>query len=155
MNNNEQDNSKDLKANISNGINSIKSSIVNSEDKLVLNKDSKENESQNHIEEQNDDEFIRITAAHEILIEAQTCDEQENYSLALHLYRICVDFLLEELMFANGTEQSRIYLREKCAAIMDRIDILKTKLDPISSSATNQSSADSLPIDQFESINLS
>ncbi|CAF3341440.1 unnamed protein product [Rotaria sp. Silwood1] len=34
-------------------------------------------------------------------------------------------------MFTEGTEQSRVYLREKCTAIMDRIDLLKTMLDPI------------------------
>jgi hypothetical protein len=65
---------------------------------------------------------------------AQTYEEQENYPLALQFYRMCVDFLLEELMFAEGTDQSRIYLREKCTVIMDRIDLLKTKLPPISSS---------------------
>ena len=101
--------------------------------------------------ETNDDEFIRITAAHQILTEgersnsssrslttfslsflvAQTYDEQKNYSAALHLYRICVDLLLEELMFTEGTDQSRVYLREKCTAIMDHIDVLKTKLEPI------------------------
>jgi hypothetical protein len=36
-------------------------------------------------------------------------------------------------MFTEGTEQSRVYLREKCTAIMDRIDALKTMLDPIPS----------------------
>jgi hypothetical protein len=56
--------------------------------------------------------------------------------LALQYYRICVDLLLEELMFAEGTDQSRIYLREKCTAIMNRIDLLKTKLQPILSSMT-------------------
>ena len=95
-----------------------------------------------------DDEFIRITAAHQMLTEgklrsllflfsqenfflAQTYDEQKNHPAALHLYRICVDLLLEELMFTEGTEQSRVYLREKCTAIMDRIDVLKSMLDPI------------------------
>ena len=34
-------------------------------------------------------------------------------------------------MFTEGTDQSRVYLREKCTAIMDRIDLLKTKLGPI------------------------
>ncbi len=64
---------------------------------------------------------------------AQTHEEQENYQSALQFYRMCVDFLLEELMYAEGTDESRIYLREKCAAIMDRIDLLKIKLPPISS----------------------
>jgi len=43
-------------------------------------------------------------------------------------------------MFAEGTDQSRIYLRQKCTAIMDRIDLLKTKLEPIplSQSPTNE-----------------
>lgn len=86
---------------------------------------------------------------------AQTYDQQENYPLALHLYRLCVDFLLEELMFANGTDQSRIYLREKCTAIMDRIDILKTKLDPMLSSTKIQSSNNELPIDQLKTLDLS
>lgn len=62
---------------------------------------------------------------------AQTYDEQKNFPAALHLYRICVDLLLEELMFTEGTDQSRIYLREKCTAVMDRIDLLKTMLEPI------------------------
>ncbi|CAF3600839.1 unnamed protein product [Rotaria socialis] len=82
-------------------------------------------------QEVDDDEFIRITAAHQMLTEAQTYDEQKKYPAALHLYRICVDLLLEELMFTEGTEQSRVYLREKCTAIMDRIDLLKTMLEPI------------------------
>ena len=34
-------------------------------------------------------------------------------------------------MFSNSTENSRAYLHEKCTAIMDRIDLLKTKLDSI------------------------
>lgn len=34
-------------------------------------------------------------------------------------------------MFTEGTDQSRVYLREKCTAIMDRIDLLKKMLDPI------------------------
>lgn len=109
---------------------------------------------------QSEDEFLRVTAAHQTLIEgnsnfivisfrqrtllAQTCEEQNNYPLALQLYRICVDFLLEELMFAEGTDQSRIYLREKCTAIMDRIDLLKNKLPSIESSATT--TTDSIPV---------
>jgi len=135
------------------------------------NPDSTENESQNLIEKENDDdEFIRITAAHQTLIEgnekmeflkknsfhlAQTYEEQKNYPLALHLYRICVDFLLEELMFAESTEQSRIYLREKCTAVMDRIDLLKTKLEPLPLSIPTEESITNPPIDQLESINLS
>ena len=106
--------------------------------------DTDQNLSVDSNEKENDNEFLRITAAHQILIEgnqtpkflsrsfffllAQTYEEQENYPLALHLYRLCVDFLLEELMFAEGTDQSRIYLREKCTAIMDRIDYLKKEL---------------------------
>ena len=86
---------------------------------------------------------------------AQTYDEQKNYPLALRLYRVCVDFLLEELMFADGTNQSRIYLREKCTAIMDRIDLLKTKLEPIPSSIATDQSIPNLPIDRLESLNLS
>lgn len=114
---------------------------------------------------QSEDEFLRVTAAHQTLIEgnsnfivisfrqrkllAQTCEEQNNYPLALQLYRICVDFLLEELMFAEGTDQSRIYLREKCTAIMDRIDLLKNKLPSIESSATT--TTDSIPVlDQLQ-----
>lgn len=34
-------------------------------------------------------------------------------------------------MFTEGTDQSRVYLREKCTAIMDHIDVLKSKLEPI------------------------
>jgi hypothetical protein len=117
------------------------------------NNDLNEAESQDNqiVEVENDDdEFIRITAAHQMLTEgkhnhiflletnslfplfsAQTYDEQKNFPAALHLYRICVDLLLEELMFTEGTEQSRVYLREKCTAVMDRIDLLKTMLDPL------------------------
>lgn len=58
-------------------------------------------------------------------------------------------------MFADGTEQSQIYLREKCTAIMDRIDLLKTKLDPIPLSVTHEQSPDNLPMDKLESLNLS
>lgn len=127
-------------------------------------------------QEQQDDEFIRITAAHQILTEAQLHDDQKNYPAALHLYRICVDLLLEELMFTEGTEQSRVYLREKCTAIMDHIDYLKTKLEPIPASETvnteqtttspsstinkadNQENHESIinpPTDQLNSLHLS
>ena len=64
-----------------------------------------------------------------------------------------MDFLLEELMFAEGTDQSRIYLREKCTVIMNRIDLLKNKLPPIESSATI---TDSIPVlNQLETLQLS
>ncbi|CAF1093276.1 unnamed protein product [Rotaria sp. Silwood1] len=160
MDDNKQDNSTNSLTNkslatSSNEINSSMPPIDINEQQVDLNHDCKENETQNQIEEANNDEFIRITAAHQVLVEAQTYDEQKNYPLALHLYRICVDFLLEELMFAEGTEQSRIYLREKCTAIMNRIDILKTKLDPIPSSTETQQSIKDLPIDQLETLNLS
>jgi hypothetical protein len=91
----------------------------------------------------------------EYLLLAKTYEEQKNYSLALKLYRICVDFLLEELMFAKGTNQSRIYLREKSSAIMDHIDLLKTKLEPISSFIESEQLNNNLPIEQLESLNLS
>ncbi len=85
---------------------------------------------------------------------AKTSEEQENYPLSLHLYRICVDFLLEELMFTEGTDQSRLYLREKCTTIMDRIDLLKRKLEPIpsSSSMTIEQSTTHPTIDQLKSL---
>lgn len=78
---------------------------------------------------------------------AQVYDEQKNYPAALHLYRICVDLLLEELMFTEGTEQSRVYLREKCTAIMDHIDLLKSKLDPIPPPPSSSSSPPPLPVE--------
>jgi hypothetical protein len=107
-----------------------------------------------------------------LLVLAQTYDEQKNYPAALHLYRICVDLLLEELMFTEGTEQSRVYLREKCTAIMDHIDSLKNKLDPIPATTTttttdntNQSNATTAidnnetamdaPTEQMKSLDLS
>ena len=34
-------------------------------------------------------------------------------------------------MFTEGTDQSRVYLREKCTAIMDHVDVLKGQLEPI------------------------
>ncbi|CAF0738883.1 unnamed protein product [Didymodactylos carnosus] len=77
------------------------------------------------------DDFIRITGAHQTLIEAQQHERDKNYPLALHVYRICVDLLLEELIFTEGTDKSRIFLREKCNAIMDKVDDLKKLLDPI------------------------
>ncbi|CAF0796460.1 unnamed protein product, partial [Didymodactylos carnosus] len=77
------------------------------------------------------DEFIRITGAHQTLIEAQQYEREKNYPLALQVYRICVDLLLEELMFTEGTDKSRVFLREKCTAIMDKVDELKKLLDPI------------------------
>ncbi len=131
------------------------------------------------------DEFIRITAAHQMLTEgekhslslsflihllipAQAFDERKNYPSALHLYRICVDLLLEELMFTEGTDQSRIYLREKCTAIMDRIDVLKTLLDPIlpattppppppitTTTTTDETSAAIPPTEDLQSLSLS
>jgi hypothetical protein len=134
------------------------------------NNDLNEEESQDNQleiiqkEEEDDDEFIRITAAHQMLTEgkqknfifllfkkkisisAQTYDEQKNFPAALHLYRICVDLLLEELMFTEGTDQSRVYLREKCTAIMDRIDVLKTMLDPIPPPPASSSSPPPLPL---------
>jgi len=133
------------------------------------NNDLNENESQDNqlIEEENndDDEFIRITAAHQMLTEAQTYDEQKNFPAALHLYRICVDLLLEELMFTEGTEQSRVYLREKCTAIMDRVDVLKTMLDPIPPTAAVEaveaaeeippSTTINPPTDELNSLHLS
>jgi hypothetical protein len=58
-------------------------------------------------------------------------------------------------MFAESTEQSRIYLREKCTAVMDRVDLLKTKLEPIPLFISTEESTTNPPIDQLESINLS
>ncbi|CAF1033854.1 unnamed protein product [Adineta ricciae] len=118
-----------------------------------------QNEDEQQQDEENDDEFIRITAAHQMLTEAQTYDEQKNYPAALHLYRICVDLLLEELMFTEGTDQSRVYLREKCTAIMDRIDLLKTMLEPIPASIpppaiTNEQTTNP-PTDELSSLHLS
>ena len=132
--------------------------------------------------QEEDDEFIRITAAHQMLTEgnrenffllikfnsyflAQTYDEQKNYPAALHLYRICVDLLLEELMFTEGTEHSRVYLRDKCTAIMDRIDLLKKMLDPIpppppelpsppTTTTTNEQTTKP-PTDELNSLHLS
>jgi hypothetical protein len=46
-------------------------------------------------------------------------------------------------MFTEGTEQSRVYLRDKCTAIMDRIDILKTLLDPLPIMPASTETADS------------
>jgi len=57
-------------------------------------------------------------------------------------------------MFTEGTEQSRIYLREKCTAIMDRIDYLKTKLEPISLSIPPEQSITNPLIDQLESLDV-
>jgi hypothetical protein len=94
------------------------------------------------------------------LFSAQTYDEQKNYPAALHLYRICVDLLLEELMFTEGTEQSRVYLREKCTAIMDRIDVLKTMLDPLpptlqTVAAAEPTTTTNPPTDELNSLHLS
>lgn len=47
-------------------------------------------------------------------------------------------------MFTEGTEQSRVYLREKCTAIMDRIDSLKKMLEPLPSSVDTPN--DTLPL---------
>ncbi len=81
----------------------------------------------------------------------------------MHLYRICVDLLLEELMFTEGTDQSRVYLRDKCTAIMDRIDLLKTMLDPIqptpplplTTTTTTSEQAVNPPTDELNSLHLS
>lgn len=109
---------------------------------------------------EDDDEFIRITAAHQMLTEAQTYDEKKDYPSALHLYRICVDLLLEELMFTEGTEHSRVYLREKCTALMDRIDLLKSMLDPIpisppSPTTTSNEQTTKPPTEELNSLHLS
>jgi len=61
-------------------------------------------------------------------------------------------------MFTEGTEQSRVYLREKCTAIMDRVDILKTMLDPIPPpppSATTDDQTTNPPTDELNSLHLS
>jgi hypothetical protein len=156
---NMEDNSKDLVM------------YENQSDQNHENQSDQNHENQNPIETENNDEFIRITGAHQIITEgnlkrkfcfsknffylAQKYEEQNNYPIALHFYRICADLLLEELMFTEGTEQSRIYLREKCTAIMDRIDLLKTKLEPIPLSIPTEQSITNPPIDQLESINSS
>jgi hypothetical protein len=68
-------------------------------------------------------------------------------------------------MFTEGTEQSRVYLREKCTAIMDRIDLLKTMLDPIppppssspppSQPITTDEQTTNPPTDELSSLHLS
>jgi len=66
-------------------------------------------------------------------------------------------------MFTEGTEQSRVYLREKCTAIMDRIDVLKTMLDPIPPTAaavaalpsTTNEQPTNPPTDELNSLHLS
>jgi hypothetical protein len=85
---------------------------------------------------------------------AQKYEEENNYPTSLNFYRMCVDFLLEELMFTEGNDQSRLYLREKCTTIMDRIDLLKRKLEPIpsSSSMTIEQSTTHPTIDQLKSL---
>jgi len=66
-------------------------------------------------------------------------------------------------MFTEGTEQSRVYLREKCTAIMDRIDLLKTMLDPIPPPSTSpppqpittDEQITNPPTDELNSLHLS
>jgi hypothetical protein len=69
-------------------------------------------------------------------------------------------------MFTEGTEQSRVYLREKCTAIMDRIDLLKTMLDPIPppptspppqpiTTTTTDEQITNPPTDELNSLHLS
>ena len=62
-------------------------------------------------------------------------------------------------MFTEGTEHSRVYLRDKCTAIMDRIDVLKTMLDPIPpeppSTTTINEQTTTPPTDQLNSLHLS
>jgi hypothetical protein len=59
-------------------------------------------------------------------------------------------------MFTEGTEQSRVYLREKCTAIMDRIDLLKTMLDPITPQPLPPPSpTPNPPTDELNSLHLS
>lgn len=62
-------------------------------------------------------------------------------------------------MFTEGTEHSRVYLREKCTAIMDRIDVLKTMLDPIPpeppTTTTTDEQTTNPPTDQLNSLHLS
>ncbi len=63
-------------------------------------------------------------------------------------------------MFTEGTEQSRVYLREKCTAIMDRIDVLKTMLDPLpptlqTVAATEPTTTTNPPTDELNSLHLS
>lgn len=74
MNNNDQDNSKDLltnkpEATFSNGTNITGSSDDINKKKINLNDESQSHLIESSIEEQNQDEFIRITAAHQMLIE--------------------------------------------------------------------------------------
>ena len=62
-------------------------------------------------------------------------------------------------MFTEGTEQSRVYLRDKCTAIMDHIDLLKTKLEPIPPPTTTEpepiEATTTLPTEELESLHLS
>lgn len=60
-------------------------------------------------------------------------------------------------MFTEGTEHSRVYLRDKCTAIMDRIDVLKTMLDPIPPEPTTtiEEQTTTPPTDQLNSLHLS
>jgi hypothetical protein len=65
-------------------------------------------------------------------------------------------------MFTEGTDQSRVYLRDKCTAIMDRIDLLKTMLDPIQPTSpplplttTTNEQAVNPPTDELNSLHLS
>ena len=63
-------------------------------------------------------------------------------------------------MFTEGTDQSRVYLRDKCTAIMDRIDVLKTMLEPIpaaplSLEGTTTDEAINPPSDELSSLHLS
>ena len=63
-------------------------------------------------------------------------------------------------MFTEGTEQSRVYLREKCTAIMDRIDLLKTMLDPLpppalTAAPTTTATTANPPTEELNSLHLS
>lgn len=103
--------------------------------------------------------FTNFIYSNQLNCLAQTYDEKKDYPSALHLYRICVDLLLEELMFTEGTEHSRVYLREKCTALMDRIDLLKSMLDPIppppTTTTTSNEQTTKPPTEELNSLHLS
>jgi len=71
------------------------------------------------------DNFDNLQKAVQILAKAKTLDEGKQFDAALKMYRQGVDMLIEELIGRQGTDQSRMYLRNKCNDFMNRIDQLK------------------------------
>lgn len=90
------------------------------------------------------DNFDNLQKAVQILGKAKMLDEGKKFDEALKLYRQGVDMLIEELIGRQGTDQSRLYLRNKCNDFMNRIDQLKQLIRLENAAKENAAAIDAL-----------